>query len=135
MSPTPIQPVTGRDVAHERDSTSATVIAADKVAGTAVYSPNGDHLGKIETVILDKTSGRVVYAVLSFGGFLGIGQSHYPLPWSVLTYDPNHGGYVVNLAKEALENAPHYDIDAPQWEDRAWAKSVHDHYAARPYWM
>jgi len=135
MATTSTNPATGRDVAHERESTSASVIASDKVAGTAVYNPAGERLGTIETVILEKVSGKAVYAVLSFGGFLGIGQSHYPLPWSMLKYDTAQGGYVVNINSDMLDNAPRYDTEDPVWEDRAWGQRVHDYYRATPYWM
>ena len=72
------------------------LIAADKVEGTTVYNRAGEKLGSIESVVIDKVSGKVAYAVLSFGGFLGIGDSHYPLPWGMLKYDTNLGGYVVD---------------------------------------
>lgn len=124
------------DIEAVRHSTSAPLIAADKVEGTAVYNPQGDRLGTIETIMLDKVKGHTIYAVLSFGGFLGIGARHYPLPWPALNYDPSKGGYVVNLDKKVLEGAPYFeDGDAVAWEDRAWGERVHDYYHTRPYWM
>ena len=86
--------------------TTGHLIAGGKVAGTDVYSLQGDHIGSIEDVMLDKSTGRVAYAVLSFGGFLGLGSKHYPLPWEMLRYDTQLGGYVVKLDKVRLENAP-----------------------------
>ena len=84
----------GREVAtDETDS----LIAASKVNGTSVYNTAGDNLGSIYDVMIDKVSGQVSYAVLSFGGFLGIGEDYYPLPWSMLTYDTGQGGYVVDM--------------------------------------
>ncbi len=67
---------------------TSRLIAADKVEGTAVYNPAGEKIGSIENIMIDKLSGKVAYAVMSFGGFLGIGDKHYPLPWSMLKYDP-----------------------------------------------
>jgi hypothetical protein len=112
------------------------LIAADKVEGTAVYNRAGDRLGSIENVMLDKLSGKVAYAVMSFGGFLGIGDRHHPLPWSVLSYDTRQGGYVVDLDKKALEGAPSYATGAtPNWEEESWGKQVHDYYRVPPYWL
>lgn len=86
--------------------TTGNLIAGSKVAGTEVYDLHGAAIGSIEDVMLDKATGRVVYAVLSFGGFLGIGSKHYPLPWEMLRYDTARGGYVVKLDRARLEKAP-----------------------------
>ena len=75
------------------------LIASDKAQGTNVYNTTGDNLGSIHDLMIDKASGKVAYAIMSFGGFLGIGSQYHPLPWSVLKYDTNLGGYVVNLDK------------------------------------
>jgi hypothetical protein len=114
---------------------SARLIAADKVEGTAVYNPKGEKLGSIHNVMIDKISGKVAYADMSFGGFLGIGDRHHPLPWSVLKYDPQVEGYVVNLDKDLLERAPTYAAEEPlDWEDRQWGRKIHDYYGVPPYW-
>jgi hypothetical protein len=84
------------------------LISADKVIGTAVYNSGGDHLGTIHSVMLHKISGRVAYAVMSLGGFLGIGERYHPLPWDVLTYDEEKGGYNIDKSDEQLRGAPHY---------------------------
>jgi hypothetical protein len=85
--------------------------------------------------MIDKVTGRIAYAVVGFGGFLGIGNRHYPLPWEKLSYDPAMGGYVVDLDRSVLEGAPSYaDNDAVAWNDRAWDEQVYDYYGARPYW-
>lgn len=111
------------------------LIAADKVEGTPVKNRLGDTLGTIERVMIDKPTGRVAYAVMSFGGFLGIGESRHALPWSVLTYDPELDGYVVDIDQDRLRDAPTFmpdeDVD---WGDEAWGRRVHDYYGARPYW-
>jgi hypothetical protein len=84
------------------------LISAEKVVGTAVYNRNGDRLGTIHSVMLHKISGRVAYAVMSFGGFLGIGERYHPLPWDALTYDEDKGGYNIDKTSEELMSAPHY---------------------------
>ncbi len=86
--------------------TTGHLIASGKVAGTAVYSIGGDHIGSIVDVMLDKATGRVAYAVLTFGGFLGIGSKQFPLPWAMLSYDTSRGGYVAKIDKTQLERAP-----------------------------
>jgi hypothetical protein len=118
------------------DSSPHDLIAADRVEGTAVYNRKGDKLGAIETVMLDKYSGRVAYAVMSFGGFLGIGNRQHPLPWSVLDYDPEKGGYVVDLDRDQLMKAPQLDArDTMLWTDPNWNRDVHNYYGVQPTWL
>jgi len=118
------------------------LISADKVEGTTVYNRSGEKLGSVDSVMIDKISGRVAYAVMSFGGFLGIGDRYHPLPWSVLDYDTNMDGYVVDLDKDMLKNAPSYE--AGDWESRdwrdlrssdEWGRKIHDYYHVPPYWV
>jgi sporulation protein YlmC with PRC-barrel domain len=114
---------------------SGRLIGATQVQGTAVYNTAGEKFGSIEDVMIDKISGRIAYAVLSFGGFLGVGGRYYPLPWEKLTYDKAQGGYVVDVDRATLEGAPSYaDEQAASWDDQAWGKQVYEHYGARPYW-
>ena len=114
---------------------SGNLIASDKVQGTAVYDMAGNSLGSIHDLMIDKPSGKVAYAIMSFGGFLGIGDHYHPLPWSVLKYDTNLRGYVVNLDKRKLEGAPSYpEQDEPAWGDRAYETKIHDYYGVGPYW-
>ena len=121
---------TGTVAADETDR----LIASDKVEGTAVYNRQGVKLGSIERVMIDKFTGKVAYAIMSFGGFLGIGDRYHPLPWGVLTYDTRQGGYVVDLGKEELEGAPSYARnEAPDWDDRVFAQTIHHHYRIAPY--
>jgi sporulation protein YlmC with PRC-barrel domain len=87
-----------------------TAIRASKVQGTSVYNKAGESIGHVEDVVLDKMSDRILFAIVGFGGFLGIGEKYHPLPWSQLDYDENQGGYVVNLTREQLEAAPSYDM-------------------------
>lgn len=106
-----------------------SLIASDRVEGTVVYNRAGDRLGTIERVMIDKLSGQVQYAVLSSGGFLGIGETYHPLPWNLLTYDPSQGGYVVDLDRAGLQSAPSYSgANEPNWADREWRQSLGKHY-------
>ena len=84
---------------------TGTLIGSDKVEGTNVYRSNGEKVGQIERVMIDKRSGQVACAVMSFGGFLGIGEDYYPLPWSLLTYNERLGGYEVNVTEDQLKRA------------------------------
>ena len=113
---------------------STSMISAGKVTGTDVYNTAGDSLGEIYDVMIDKRSGRIAYAVMSFGGFLGIGEKYHPLPWSTLKYDTNQGGYVVGLTREQLEGAPMFGAGEQPFRDRAAEQRIHDYYRATPYW-
>src|ERR1700759_5123337 len=87
-----------------------TAILASRVKGTSVYNDKGEKIGTVEDVVLDKQSNRIMFAALGFGGFLGVGEKYYPVPWSMLDYQDGVGGYVVPLSKDRLENAPAYDL-------------------------
>jgi hypothetical protein len=94
---------------------TSNLIGTDKVEGTPVYRSNGDRVGQIERVMIDKFSGKVAYAVMSFGG---LGEDYYPLPWSVLAYNHTLGGYEVNVTEQQLKNAPRYsEREAWDWAD------------------
>jgi hypothetical protein len=115
-----------------RETTS--LIGSDKVDGTAVYGSDQQKIGSIERVMIDKISGKVAYAVLSFGGFLGMGEDYYPVPWPTLKYDTNLGGYLVNLTKDQLAKAPKYS-ESQGWNwNRENDRRVYDYYRANPYW-
>lgn len=112
------------------------LISADKVKGTVVYNSSGDKLGTVEDVMIDKVSGKVAYAVMSFGGFLGIGEKYHPLPWSTLEYDTKQEGYRVPLSTEVLEKGPTYGVDEKiDLNDRRWGEQVHRYYNVDPYWV
>jgi len=123
--------ITRRD-ANVKDT--PTLIASDRVEGTRVYGADGKHIGSIERLILGKQDGRVAYAVLSFGGFLGIGHDHYPLPWATLHYDTQLDGYRIDLTKEQIEGAPSYADDDDTWYNDN-GRRVYDYYGVPPYWM
>jgi sporulation protein YlmC with PRC-barrel domain len=121
-------------MAAEKRETSA-LIGSDKVEGTNVYRSNGDSIGSIERIMIDKQSGKVAYAVMSFGGFMGIGEDYYPLPWSLLTYNPQLGGYEVNIGQEQLEGAPKYNKhESWDWSSRDRDQEVYGYYGVTPYW-
>jgi len=123
-------PLTGER--HGHTNTASSVISSETVSGTNVYNPAGDKLGTIDTLMIDKLSGKVRYAVMEFGGFLGIGTDRYPLPWESLKYEPNMNGYVVSLTREQLDNAPRYERDtAPAYTDE-YGRRVNDYYGV-PY--
>ena len=105
------------------------LIAASRVNGTTVYNRAGEKLGSIYDVMLEKISGRAAYAIMSFGGFLGIGDRYHPLPWSALTYDTNLGGYVVDLDRKRLEAAPSYaSNELATWDDPSYGRRVDEYY-------
>ncbi|WP_426954877.1 PRC-barrel domain-containing protein [Muricoccus radiodurans] len=118
-----------------RPESGRRLISGDKVQGTPVFNRQDERLGTIEDVMIDKITGRVAFAILSFGGFLGIGENHHPLPWSVLDYDTRLGGYVVDLTREQLEGAPTYaaadNIDLSD----TYGRRVYDYYKAEPFWQ
>jgi hypothetical protein len=107
---------------------TADLIGSDKVEGTSVFSANGEKMGSIERVMLGKKTGKIAYAVLSFGGFLGFGHDHYPLPWATLTYDENLEGYRTAVTIAQLEGGPKFANDT-DWSWNAHARSVDDYYA------
>jgi PRC-barrel domain len=118
--------VKGRAV--DVDETSS-LISSEKVDGTSVYNRHGDSLGTVHHLMIDKITGRVEYAVMSFGGFLGIGESYNPLPWSSLTYKTKMGGYVVDADRSRLERAPRYTLSSqPDWSDRTYRSRVDEYW-------
>src|SRR3979411_1398170 len=115
-----------RDTLDRRET--SPLIGGDKVEGAPVYRSNGDRVGQIERVMIDKLSGKVAYAVMSFGGFMGIGEDYYPLPWSLLTYNPRLEGYEVNVSEKQLKGAPKYGKhESWDWSDRAPRQRGYDH--------
>lgn len=110
------------------------LISSRRVEGTPVYNRSDQRLGSIHSVMIDKRSGKVAYAVLSFGGFFGLGENAYPVPWEVLTYDVGLDAYVVDLTRDQLENAPSMrldEADRPQPQDY---EEVSGYYAKLPWW-
>ncbi len=113
---------------------SSDVISSDRVEGTAVYNNAGEKLGTIDDLMIDKRSGQVRYAVLEFGGFLGMGTDRYPLPWNMLNYDTDKEGYVVPLDKDRLEGAPRYPRDNRPDYTSDYGRKVNGYYGIDGGW-
>ena len=115
----------------ERDETS-NLISSDRVEGKKVFATDGEHIGEVSKLVIGKVSGRVEYAVMSFGGFLGIGEKYHPLPWDALDYNTERGGYVVNVDKSKLSDAPSFDqADDNRYAtlfDRQFGEKVYAYY-------
>ncbi len=116
-----------RDIATDETD---RLIASNKVEGTSVFDAQGEKLGTIYNFMVNKDSGQVEYAVLQFGGLFGLGADYYPLPWEKLSYDVDEGGYVVDIDKEALEDAPRYGDDTEPAYDRAYGEQVYGYYGS-----
>ena len=115
---------------------STHVLPANTIIGDHVRNPEGEDLGRIEELMIDLGSGRIVYAVLSFGGILGIGDKLFAIPWNALRLDPDDNEIVLEVKRETLESAPGFDKeDWPAMADRAWGTEIHNHYGFDPYWQ
>jgi sporulation protein YlmC with PRC-barrel domain len=111
------------------------VMAADTLTGDKVVNRQHEDLGKIEHLMIDVEKGRIAYAVLSFGGFLGMGDKLFAIPWSALAIDTNEEQFILNIDKALLERAPGFDrAHWPNMADRAWGAEVSTYYGAKPYW-
>jgi hypothetical protein len=108
------------------------LISSEDVQGTEVYGTGDEKIGEIDHLMIDKLSGRVVYAVMSFGGFLGLGHSHYPIPWDALKYDTDLGGFRTGVTEQQLRDAPEFSDDS--FVDRDWGAATYRHYGVDPYW-
>ena len=115
--------------------TTGNLIASEKVTGTAVYNQAGETLGSVDDIMIDKASGHAIYAVMAFGGFLGMGEKYHPVPWATLKYDARKAGYVVNLDKKMLEGAPSYDRDSEFEWTPDYGRKVDSYYNVPSYWM
>ncbi len=112
---------------------NSSLVSSADVNGTEVYGRDGTHIGTIDHLMIDKQSGKVAYAVMGFGGFLGMGEDHHPVPWSKLTYDTGRGGFVTDLTETEVQGAPERTED---WHrDRGWETRLHEHYRAPLYWI
>lgn len=111
-----------------------SLVAASKVSGTYVYNLVGEHLGQVEDVMIHKIDGQVAYAIMGFGGLLGIGEKFHPVPWSLLKYDTEQGGYLVPLDKDTLMKAPSFGRSELTEDDTLWRDEIHSYYNVPPYW-
>jgi sporulation protein YlmC with PRC-barrel domain len=112
-----------------------SILAADTVTGDKVVNRQKENLGTIEHLMIDVENGRVAYAVLSFGGFLGMGDKLFAIPWSALMVDTDDEQFILDIDKKSLEGAPGFDkAHWPNMADRAWGAEVSKYYGAKPYW-
>lgn len=115
-------------------SETVSLIGSDKVDGTAVYGADDSKIGNVQRIMIDKVSGKVAYAVVSFGGFLGMGEDYYPMPWPNLKYDTRLDGYRVGVTQDQLQGAPKYSkAQNWDWSNRANDRRVYEYYNT-PLW-
>ncbi|ANC93139.1 PRC-barrel domain containing protein [Azospirillum humicireducens] len=128
------QAILGEAAALQDSIAHPRAIAADDLEEAKLRSPDGKDLGSITELVIDPATGRIAYAVVELGGFLGIGDSDFPVPWAL--FQPSGDGYVLNVPKDKLTNAPRFDDrNRPNMNDRQWAMAVHTYYGIAPYWM
>ena len=114
---------------------SSSPVKASSIIGSDVCNPKGDNLGEIKEVVIDPGTGRVAYAVVSFGGFLGMGTKLFAIPFSAFEYDADENEYVLDIAKDRLEAAPGFDADNwPAMSEEKWNRDVYKYYERTPYW-
>lgn len=112
------------------------VVSASTIIGEAVVNRENETLGKIQELVIDAKEGRLAYAVLSFGGFMGMGNKCFALPWEALEFATTENKLILNVPKDKLKAAPGFDKDAkwPDFADRKWGSTIHDYYGFNPYW-
>jgi len=114
---------------------SFNMLSATTITGEDVRNENGEDLGRIEDIMIDVDSGRIVYAVLSFGGFLGIGDKYFAIPWEALKISSDGKEFIIDIPKEKLENAPGFDKDNwPTSPDKQFVNNIYSYFGHRPYW-
>ena len=117
---------------------SRGLVSSQDVIGVKVKNPQNEDLGKIEMLIIEKITGKTCYVILSFGGFLGLGDKLFPLPWNEIHYNPESDAFILNVPKETLKQAPQLDKNKMldfNFDDRVWGESVFKHYKTKPYWQ
>ena len=115
--------------------TGKPLIESDRVEGTTVYDPNGNNIGSVRRLMIDKMSGRVAYTVIAFDTFLGLGGEEFTLPWSKLTYDPGLDGFRTDITEEQVRGAPAFYRDRDyDWRDRAQERELHEYWRSPFYW-
>jgi len=127
--------ISGSSHLDDHSGPGPDIMAASSFDGETVINPQGETLGEIEEIMLDVRSGRIAYAVLSAGGFLGIGEKFYAVPWQAFTMDTDQRAFILDVDKERLLSAPGFDKDHwPAMGDQRWAGQVHSYYGVRAYW-
>jgi len=126
----------GNVVLDDREHRTRRVLSAGTLAGDRVRNAAGEDLGEIEDLMIDIPTGRLAYAVLSFGGFLGMGNKLFAVPWDKLTVDESEHQFILNVDKQTLENAPGFDKDNwPDMADPDFGSQIYSHYGSKPYWQ
>lgn len=129
------EPVPGEEPDFGRSGPGPKIMAADTLEGDDIVNTAGDKLGELEHIMIDVPTGRVAYAVLSFGGFLGLGDKLFAIPWRALRIDPPNHRFILDVDKETLEGAPGFDKNHwPSMADEQWTREVHAYYKTSPYW-
>lgn len=127
--------ITGTKHLDDHSGPGPEIMAASSFEGETVVNTQGETLGEIEEVMLDVRGGRIAYAVMSAGGFLGIGEKYFAVPWSAFTMDTDQKAFILDVDKQRLMNAPGFDKDHwPAMGDQSWAGQVHRYYGVRGYW-
>ena len=139
VPPPPGGPVRGAAIIGDVDQTGAGcgpfVMASDTLEGNKVVDPSGEEIGTIDHIMLDVLGGRIAYAVLAMGGFLGIGERRHAVPWSALALDTGGKCCVLGVEKERIKAAPGFDKEHwPTMANSQWATSIHEYYGISPYW-
>ena len=125
---------TNGNISTEHDGPGPELMGAETLVGNDVYNEKNENLGNIKEIMLDMRSGRIGYAVLSFGGFLGMGTKLFAVPWDALKLDTEHKRFVLNVPKDRLKGAPGFDQDDwPNMADPTWEKATHAYYGTRPH--
>lgn len=120
---------------NDPDRKFRRVMGATTLAGDSVRNASGESLGSVDEIMLDIPSGRIAYAVLSFGGFLGMGNKLFAVPWSALSVDEDEKCFILDVDKQTLETAPGFDKDNwPDMSDTSWGSGIFEHYGETPYW-
>jgi hypothetical protein len=126
---------TGTTTTGAASTSPHPLIESDRVEGTSVYGADSNHIGSIKRLMIHKQSGQVAYVVMSFGGFLGLGEDTYTIPWGKLTYDTELGGYRTDITSDQLQGAPSFNRDDKQdWSNRDQERELHSYYGVSPYW-
>lgn len=127
--------ITGNSHPQDHSGPGPEVMAASSFEGETVVNPQGETLGEIEEVMLDVRGGRIAYAVMSVGGFLGVGEKFFAVPWPAFTMDTDNKRFILDVDKERLSKAPGFDQEHwPSMADTRWANEIHSYYGTKPYW-
>ena len=112
---------------------SHQLISSARVEGTPIFNSQGEKLGTVHSVMIHKTTGQVAYALLAFGGFLGVGTHVHPIPWQMLTYDPRRHGYIADISREQIEDAPSLELDQADRPTES-ERPMYSYWNFTPYW-